>query len=76
MSLGLECTKRLRKIEESSGLQDSNRQLVIVCSANADEETSNLAYETGVDGFLEKPLNLKTFMKVYKTLKGPRRTAS
>ena len=66
---GFECTKRLRKIEAKMNLLYASRQLVIVCSANADEGTSDLAYELGVDGFLEKPLNLNTLMKVYKTLK-------
>ena len=75
LMLGFECTKRLRKIEASISIQDTNserrdhHQLLIVCSANSDEETANLAYDAGVDGFLEKPLDMDTFMKVYKNLK-------
>ena len=42
---------------------------MIVCSANADEETSELAYDAGVDGFLEKPLQLDLFLNVLKSLK-------
>ena len=78
--LGFECTKRLRKIEatlrrdeeastSSGDKKDDHHQLVVVCSANADEETTNLAYDAGVDGFLEKPLQLDDFMKIYQNLK-------
>lgn len=64
---GFECTKRLRKKEKElreSGVCDDH-QLVIVCSANSDEETSTLAYDAGVDEFLEKPLDIKQFMSAY-----------
>ena len=73
--LGFECTKRLRKIESNLLLENADddksnsRQLVIVCSANADVETANLAYDAGVDRFLEKPLQMESFMAIYKNLK-------
>ena len=64
--LGFEFTKRLRKLEESLLIK---HQLVVICSANADVETTNLAYATGVDGFLEKPLRIQNFNRIYKQSK-------
>ena len=71
LMLGFECTKRLRKIEENLSFQErrDHRQLIIVCSANSDEETANLAYDAGVDGFLEKPLEMNALTNIYKNLK-------
>ena len=70
--LGFEFTKRLRKVEndlKNSGTSD-HHQLVIVCSANSDSETTNIAFEAGVDGFLQKPLNIESLMNVYTKLGG------
>ena len=66
----MECTSRLRKIENEILLYDSNykRQKIIVSSANADVETSKLAFDAGVDGFLEKPLKLQNIYNVYAAL--------
>ena len=63
---GFEFLKRLRKLEESL---PNSHQLVIVCSANADEETCELATLAGCDSFLEKPLEMESFDFVYKQLK-------
>ena len=59
LELGFECTKRLRQLENEQQrniIKDHNRnnysipisrQLVIACSANADEETAEIAYDAG-----------------------------
>ena len=71
MYIGFEFTKRLRKHEaELRKISPSDHhQLVIVCSANSDVESSNLSYEAGCDAFLEKPLRMDLFNKTYTQLK-------
>ena len=41
------------------------RQIIIVSSANADELTNELAFNVGVDGFIEKPLHLQEVYNIY-----------
>ena len=49
-------------------MKSEHRQLVIVCSANSDEESSDIAYAAGVNAFLEKPLQMDAFDRVYSQL--------
>ena len=67
ISLGLECTSRLRKLEIEQLQLDPNyrTQRIIVSSANADDVTSQLAFDAGVNGFLEKPLKLQDVYDLY-----------
>ena len=63
----MECTSRLRKLEVEQLIHDPNYrcQRIIVSSANADEVTSKLAFDAGVNGFLEKPLKLQDVYDLY-----------
>ena len=64
----MECTSRLRKIEDDYKNNDYKRQIIIVCSANADKLTKQLAFKAGVEGFIEKPLNLQDIYDIYNVV--------
>ena len=67
--IGLECTSRLRKIEEADYTHDDyTRQIIIASSANADKLTKQLAFNAGVDGFIEKPLQLQDVYNIYNNV--------
>lgn len=67
---GLEATKRLRalekEVEDNGG--DPVHQLIVGVSANSDEETIKAAFDAGVDDFIPKPFNAKTFEDLYRSL--------
>ena len=64
--IGLECTTRLRKVEEVDETNNEyKRQIIIVSSANADKLTKQLAFKAGVDGFIEKPLQIQDVYNIY-----------
>ncbi|CAM9258623.1 unnamed protein product, partial [Ectocarpus fasciculatus] len=62
---GYETIKRLRRLEKDSG--DSRvRQVVIGCSANSDAATREQATSLGMDGFVEKPLNVSALQASFQ----------
>jgi CheY-like chemotaxis protein len=62
---GLEATRKIRKRE----LLTANRQIIIGCSANSDNETIKDAFAAGVDSFMSKPFTLNTFYEHLRNLR-------
>ena len=66
---GLEATKRIRALEssmvkddENDGTEYSNPHITIIgISANSESEAREECVSVGMDGFIEKPLRMKTF---------------
>jgi CheY-like chemotaxis protein len=62
---GLEATRRIRCIEKDSlisvskNIQSTQPLLVVGISANADEDTKQVASDAGFDLFLSKPFDLE-----------------
>jgi signal transduction histidine kinase/ActR/RegA family two-component response regulator len=64
---GLEAAKRLRLREGATG--DCTGRLVIVgVSANSDNESRQDAMSAGMDGFIAKPLDIRTLRTVLRSL--------
>jgi CheY-like chemotaxis protein len=73
---GLEATRRIRAIEHTmmttSGSQggDISHPLIIIgISANTAREAEADCMESGMDGFIEKPLRMKTFQSLFSKLR-------
>ena len=49
-----------------SSLCNSSHSLIFALTGLASEEDKNIAYKSGVDGFLTKPVSLKTLEKLFK----------
>jgi CheY-like chemotaxis protein len=45
----------------------NNKQFVIGCSANSDNETMQDAFAAGIDKFMAKPFSLKKFLLIFHT---------
>jgi CheY-like chemotaxis protein len=48
-------------------LSNNNKQFVIGCSANSDNETMQDAFAAGIDKFMAKPFSLKNFLLIFHT---------
>jgi len=59
---GLEATRRIREMEKSaSGNDRSPHMMIIGVTANTEGEARADCMESGMDGFMEKPLKMKHF---------------
>jgi CheY-like chemotaxis protein len=58
---GLEATRRIRQLEAADG--GGSRIMIIGLSANTEGEVKADCLESGMDGFLEKPLKMNKFKK-------------
>jgi len=75
---GMESTSRLRAYEEQycrnnvnieeDGGRDTSHLLIIGVSTTPDRETIKESFIAGVDAFIPKPFNLKSFTEVYTSL--------
>eukprot|EP00981_Chlorochromonas_danica_P010390 scaffold3171_cov178-Ochromonas_danica.AAC.5 len=64
---GLESTKRIRQLEQTSLRGSPLRKVMIVgVSANSDEDTIAAAFAAGVDRFMPKPFTLDAFLRLIK----------
>ena len=63
---GAEATKQLRKHEEDENIPTANRQLIVGISANCDDETKDLALESGMDAFVQKPFSIEDLKSLFK----------
>ena len=66
---GLEATRRLRKMEEEDHSGEPMRFKVIGLSANSEEDTTQQAFEAGIDSFIPKPFDIQSFYTVMEGLK-------
>ena len=66
---GAEATKRLRKHEEDENIPTANRQLIVGISANCDDETKDLALESGMDAFVQKPFSIEDLKALFREFK-------
>ena len=68
---GLEATKRIREIEYLS-LRRNNSEpdhiIIIGISANTESEARADCFDSGMDGFMEKPVLIKDFQKYYSKI--------
>ena len=58
---GYEATRRIRALEQSAGEDSSPHILIIGVTANTESEARAECMESGMDGFMEKPLRVKEF---------------
>ncbi len=78
---GLEATRHIRELECTNSpvvasspvsrhraLTKRSRVLIIGMSANSDNDTTNLAYEAGIDAFMSKPFTVSTFKSTIESL--------
>jgi CheY-like chemotaxis protein len=68
---GLEATKRIREIENTSMRRNNGKPyhiVIIGISANTESEARADCFDSGMDGFMEKPLLIKDFQKYYSKL--------
>ena len=76
---GLEATKRIREIENtsimknnsepfSSSLDSRSHIIIIGISANTESEARADCFDSGMDGFMEKPVLVKDFQKYYSKI--------
>jgi signal transduction histidine kinase/CheY-like chemotaxis protein len=67
---GLEATRRIRELENSSDDKDLRRQLIVGLSANSDSDTSEKAVSVGMNDFLAKPLKIAELNSCLQRLTG------
>lgn len=67
---GLEATRRLRQCEKDgrSWMPVNYHHRIIGMSANSDNDTTNDAYESGVDSFMPKPFSMELFNQTVSQL--------
>jgi CheY-like chemotaxis protein len=61
-----------KKINVSILINENNikqKQFVIGCSANSDDESLKEAFDAGIDRFMIKPFTVKYFLNVYNDFK-------
>jgi len=61
---GLTATREIRRIEESSGAGSGKRVKIIAITANAFEDDRNKFFESGMDFYMNKPIEIDELNRI------------
>jgi CheY-like chemotaxis protein len=61
---GLTATREIRRIEESSGSGSGKRVKIIAITANAFEDDRNKFFESGMDFYMNKPIEIDELNRI------------
>lgn len=61
---GLEATRKIRESSKEPGFKTANDVIIIAMTANANSEDIDACYESGMNDFVAKPVELKIIQNV------------